>query len=199
MSKEEYIAWWVSFAFRVLRSLPEFNGLVACFNYIAACSSMRIIINIKYFGSVLFIFMSDTQVLNSEFMCYWFIYQNVSFSSNCFCSQYRVDKLIKKKKKKPINSSDVKFWSESLKLFHNVHDSCNQQSERHKSLPPHQHFQFHHPCSPLLHHVMWMECYFSSTSWQPINQPVSALRFSKLIAYPLFWLWGVMKKHYFAP
>lgn len=54
-----------------------------------------------------------------------------------------------------------------------------------KSLPPlDQHFQFPHPCSSLPQHVMWMECYFSSPSWQPINQPVSALCFSKLISIP---------------
>ncbi len=42
-----------------------------------------------------------------------------------------------------------------------------------------------------------MECYFSWTSWQLIKQPVSALRFPKLIAYVLLWLWRVIQKLYF--
>lgn len=49
----------------------------------------------------------------------------------------------------------------------------------------------------LLFFIIRRECYFSCTSWQPIKQQASALRFPKLIAYPLLWLWGVVQKHCF--
>lgn len=38
---------------------------------------------------------------------------------------------------------------------------------------------------------------FGWISWQPIKQPLSALRFLKLIAYPSLWLWGVIRRQHF--
>lgn len=69
-----------------------------------------------------------------------------------------------------------------------------------KAYPPAQHTATSSPGIHTLVSVIasyeW-SAIFGWISWQPIKQPLSALRFLKLIAYPSLWLWGVIRRQHF--